>query len=169
MQCPEQCSVLAYGIIQIVYLGRKEAGMAVMAPPAISKDKKVKGDRNYLREVASSHLRELVRTSDGRMITKGEAGIERIMDIMMYAESNTDSIAAFKAVKELLYGRAAQEKTEDTRETPRIIFALREDESRRIEEVARQAEKTPGGEEPETPFRVEIEGGGELLIGGEDS
>lgn len=145
-----------------------EVLMAVLAPPSISKKKEVKASRNYLREVASSKLRELVRTDDGRMITKAEAMIERQMDIILYAESNTDSVSAFKGIKELVYGKAAQEKIEDSKETPRIIFALKEDESRKIEDIARDAEKTADNEAPETPFHVEIEDGSEFLIKGED-
>lgn len=145
-----------------------EVLMAVLAPPSISKKREVKASKNYLREVASSKLRELVRTDDGRMITKAEAMIERQMNIILYAESNTDSVSAFKGIKELVYGKAAQEKIEDTKETPRIIFALKEDESRKIEDIAREAERTPDNEEPETPFHVQIDSGEEMLIGGEN-
>lgn len=143
-----------------------EVLMAVLAPPSISKKREVKASRNYLREVASSKLRELVRTDDGRMITKAEAMIERQVNIVLYAESNTDSTSAFKSIKELVYGKAAQEKIEDTRETPRIIFALKEDESRRIEDIAREAEKTTDNEETDAPFHVQIDSGEEMLIGG---
>ena len=117
--------------------------MAILAPPNIGTDKSVKtvqSNKGFLKDALLSSMRELVTTEDGRTITAAQAGAERLKNIFLYAESNTDSIAAGKLIFERLYGKAAVERIDEQKEMPKVIFALNDTGLEKLNEAVKESE-----------------------------
>lgn len=98
--------------------------MIVEAPVTSYEKKPVKQNKGYLNECLASSMRELTFTKDGRQITKAQAITERVVSIAMYAESNSDALAASRFIFERLGGKAAVMKDEEVKPMPMISFTL---------------------------------------------
>lgn len=101
----------------------------IIAPPIKSGDKirEVKKSKTVLSEALSSKMNELIYTDDGRQITVAQAMAERLTNIALMAESNTDAIAAQKLIFERVQGKAAVVKVDETKPMPKVVFSLTED------------------------------------------
>ncbi|MBQ0113756.1 MAG: hypothetical protein KBT03_11560 [Bacteroidales bacterium] len=108
--------------------------MSVLAPPSLAKEKPVKVNNKFLKEALISKTREFIRDEEGAQITIAQALADRLLNIALYAESNTDVISAQKLIYERIYGKAAVEKQEETKEMPKVIFALKESSLEQINE-----------------------------------
>lgn len=134
----------------------------IVNPPEIPAEKKTaKKNNSFLKEALASKMKEIISCEDGRQMTVAQAGAERLANIMLYAESNTDSIAATKLIYERLYGKAAVEKKEEMREMPKVIFALNDTGIQKLSEVAINSE--PDKEEPEPLIYAKFDTGEEFI------
>lgn len=112
--------------------------MGIIAPPTMAKEKKqTKVDNNFLKNALTSKMREVLSTEDGRQMNIAQALADRLVNIALFAESNTDAIAASKLIFERVHGKAAVEKVDETREMPKVIFALQETGIEKINQAAR--------------------------------
>lgn len=140
--------------------------MGIVAPPSIGKDREVdkttKGNNAFLKDALLCSMREIVVTEDGRKMTAAQAGAERLKNIWLYAESNTDSIAAGKLIFERLYGKAAVEKVEEQKEMPKVIFALNDTGLEKLNEAAR-ADIPPEEDTEGAQVLVQMDDGREFL------
>lgn len=102
--------------------------MGITAPPSTSgnKNREVKQSKSFLSDALASVSRRLVSTEHGQMVA-AQAMAERLIDIAIYAENNTDAIAAQKLIYDRLQGKAAVIKQDDTRPMPKVVFALTEE------------------------------------------
>lgn len=136
--------------------------MGIVAPPSSTRHKnvEVKPSKTFLSDALSSASRKLVNTEYGQM-TAAQAMAERLMNIAIYAENNTDAIAAQKLIYDRLQGKAAVIKQDESKPMPKVVFALTEEgldkvnESRasKILEVADAEDDGSGlviAEDPET-------------------
>ena len=137
--------------------------MGIIAPPSVGTDKPVKQDKGFLKDALLASMRELVITEDGRKLTAAQAGAERLKNIWLYAESNTDSIAAGKLIFERLYGKAAVEKVEEQKEMPKVIFALNDTGLEKLNEVSKK-ELPEGENSDDAGILVKTDDGEELLV-----
>lgn len=139
--------------------------MSIIAPPNVKKNNKlVKTDTNFLKDALASTMREIVVTEDGRQMTVAQAGAERLKNIFLYAESNTDSIAAGKLIFERLYGKAAIEKVENTQEMPKVIFALQDAGVEKLNEIAKTSDSSFEENNEEPLIQVTTDDGKEYLV-----
>lgn len=140
--------------------------MSILAPPSIGTNREVKKDtasgRNFLKDSLLSCTRELISTEDGRKMTVAQAIAHRLTNIALYAESNTDSIAASKLIFERLYGKAAVEKVEEQKEMPKVIFALNDAGLEKLNEVAKK-ELPPEENDDGAQILVQTDDGKEYL------
>lgn len=136
--------------------------MSVLAPPSIN-DKKTKSQLNkaFVKDALYSKTREIIMTDDGCQMSVAQALADRLVNIALFAESNTDSIAASKLIFERLYGKAAVEKVEETKEMPKVIFALNDTGLEKINAAAMETEKDTN---PEAKILVETDDGKEFLV-----
>jgi len=132
----------------------------VIAPPSAGNKKEVKKDTGFLKAALVSKLRENVRFEDGRQMNVAQAMADRLVNIGLYAESNTDCIAAQKLIYERIYGKAAVEKVEETKEIPKVIFALKDSQ---LEQINLAAQSQSEDEEPDAGILVEMDDGSEVL------
>lgn len=100
------------------------------------KEKEVKANKAFLGEALEAKMRQMHYADDGRQMTIAQLMAERLANIAVYAESNTDAIAASKLIYERVMGKAAVMKQEETRQMPKVIFSLTEDG---LEKVNRSA------------------------------
>lgn len=136
----------------------------VIAPPNHKEKNRppVKSDSKYLASSLNSGLRELVALEDGRMVTKAQAITERMINIAMFAESNTDAISASKFIFERVLGKAAVQKETEVKEMPKVILALKDDE---LDSMMKKASKEQPPEVEEEPcVLVQTEDGKEFLV-----
>ena len=101
----------------------------IIAPPVSSghKNRELKENKTALSDALSSNLRKLVYTDDNRQIAIAQAMAERPTNIAVYAESNTDAIAAQKLIYERVQGKAAVVKVDESKPMPKVIFSLTEE------------------------------------------
>ena len=139
--------------------------MAVIAPPSVSdgKTKKVKTDSSFLKTALISGVRDIISTDNG-MMTKAQGIAERLLNIALYAESNTDAIAASKVIFERIYGKAAIEKVEESKEMPKIIFALNDTGLEKINKAVAEADREVDEDEQEIGVLAKTDDGKEFLI-----
>ena len=99
--------------------------MGNVAPPIKvgDKNKQVKVSKSFLSDALQSKTRQLVNGESG-VITAAQAMAERLVNIAIYAESNTDAIAAQKLIYDRLQGKAAVIKEDDTKPMPKVVFEL---------------------------------------------
>lgn len=136
--------------------------MSIIAPPSTGKDRPVKSDKQFALNVLSAKMRELVNTEDGRQMTVAQAMAERLANIAMFAESNTDAIAASKLIYERVYGKAAVMKTEEVKPMPKVVFALND---MTLKEVNDSVNKPSTVEEnDEVGILVETDDGQEMIV-----
>ena len=136
--------------------------MGIIAPPSVGRNNtSVVTDKTFLKDALYAKTREIVMTDDGRQLSVAQALADRLLNIALYAESNTDSIAASKLIFERLYGKAAIEKTEETKEMPKVIFALNDTGLEKLNVAAAEAE--PDKPEPEAKILVQTDDGKEFL------
>lgn len=124
--------------------------MGIVAPPnKVTKQKNqvnAKG-RGFLNECLASVMREMVQTEDGRFITKAQAVAERLSNIAMFAESNTDSIAASKFIYERLGGKASVMKDNEVRPMPKVVITLNDDGIKKVADSPNHADPYPEKED----------------------
>lgn len=121
----------------------------IIAPPSVkNKNRPIKTDSKYLATSLNSTLRELVATEDGRHITKAQAISERLVGIAMFAESNADAISASKLIFDRVLGKAAVQKEADTKEMPKVVIALKDDDLKSITDKANVPQQEIPEEEP---------------------
>lgn len=101
----------------------------IIAPPVKSgnKTRELKENKSFLADALSSKLRELTYSDDGRQMTVAQAMAERLTNIAVYAESNTDVVAAQKLIYERVMGKAAVAKVDETKPMPKVVFTLTEE------------------------------------------
>lgn len=137
--------------------------MNVLVPPKKTEHKDVgTGNKNVLADSLSSKMRETIITEDGRYITVAQAMTERLANIAMFADSNTDAIAAQKLIYERLYGKAAVQKDEDVKPMPKVIFSLNSDGIKKVEE---SVEKKLEIDNPDNEALVSVNIDGKEYIG----
>lgn len=136
--------------------------MAIIAPPSTGKDKPVKNDKQFALSVLSAKMRELVSTEDGRQMTVAQAMAERLTNIAMFAESNSDSIMAQKLIYERLYGKAAVMKTEEVKPMPKVVFALNDMTLREVDSSVNKS--LPPEDNDEVGILVETDDGKEMIV-----
>ena len=136
--------------------------MAIIAPPSTGKDKPVKNDKQFALSVLSAKMRELVSTEDGRQMTVAQAMAERLTNIAMFAESNSDSIMAQKLIYERLYGKAAVMKTEEVKPMPKVVFALNDMTLREVDNSVNK--NLPPEDNDEVGILVETDDGKEMIV-----
>lgn len=101
--------------------------MVISAPPTSGRrDREVKASKTFLSDALSSASRKLVSTEYGQM-TAAQAMAERLMNIAIYAENNTDAIAAQKLIYDRLQGKAAVIKQDESKPMPKVVFSLSEE------------------------------------------
>lgn len=135
--------------------------MNIIAPPNEGMKRPVKADPKFLATSLNSTLRELVVLEDGRRVTKAQAIAERLTNIAMCAESNTDSVSAAKLIFDRVLGKAAVQKTEDVQEMPKVVLALRDDDLDTMQKKASVKTVEPPEEDP--VVLVETDDGHEYL------
>lgn len=136
--------------------------MSIIAPPSAGKNRPVKNDRQFALNVLSAKMRELVSTEDGRQMTVAQAMAERLSNIAMFAESNTDAIAASKLIYERVYGKAAVMKTDDVKPMPKVVFALNDMTLKEVNDSVNKPFPAEGGDE--IGILVETDDGQELIV-----
>lgn len=136
--------------------------MAIIAPPSVGKERPVSNDKQFALNVLSAKMREIVTTEDGRQMTVAQAMAERLSNIAMFAESNTDSIAAQKLIYERVYGKAAVMKTEETKPMPKVVFALNDMTLKEVDESVNKS--LPPEESDEVGILVETDDGKEMIV-----
>lgn len=120
--------------------------MIIDAPVVQGKKKdKPKQSKSFLNDCLASSMRELVFTEDGRQVTKAQAITERVVNIAMFAQSNTDALSAAKFIFERLGGKPAVMKDEELKPMPMIQFSL----NTRGYENLQKAESYKEPQEPE--------------------
>ena len=139
--------------------------MAIIPAPSTGKDKPVKNDKQFALNVLSSKMREMVYTEDGRQMTVAQAIAERLANIAMFSESNTDAISASKLIYERVYGKAAVMKTDEVKPMPKVVFALND---MGLKEVSESVNKQVPEENDGVGFLVETDDGQEMIIQAED-
>lgn len=99
--------------------------MGIVAPPVKTgeKNRNVKPCKSFLSDALQAKTRQLVNGESG-VITAAQAMAERLVNIAIYAKSNTDAIAAQKLIYDRLQGKAAVIKEDDTRPMPKVVFEL---------------------------------------------
>lgn len=140
--------------------------MSIIAPPQVGTNREVKVStgqaKNFLKDSLLACTREIMATEDGRKITVAQGIAHRLTNIALYAESNTDSIAASKLIFERLYGKAAVEKVEEQKEMPKVIFALNDTGLEKLNEAAKKT--LPKEEDTDSAqILVETDDGKEFL------
>lgn len=112
--------------------------MAIKEPPAKfgNKEKEVKANKSFLGDALEAKMRQMHYADDGRQLTVAQMIAERLANIAVYAESNTDAVAASKLIYDRVLGRAAVAKQEETRQMPKVVFSLTEEG---LEKVNRSA------------------------------
>lgn len=128
--------------------------MGISSPPIkTDRNKGVKESKSFIADALQAKLRQVVLTDDGKQMTVGQLMAERLTNIAVYAESNTDAIAAQKLIYERVLGKAAVMKEEEKRVMPKVVFTLSEDGLDKVNKSAEQIIK-----------EAEIEDDGEGLI-----
>ena len=137
--------------------------MNVLVPPNKVNHKDVgTAKKTALADSLASKMRETVITDDGRCLTVAQAMTERLANIAMFAESNTDAIAAQKLIYERLYGKAAVQKDEDVKPMPKVIFNLNSDGMQKVQDSVNKKLEI---ENPDNEPLVEIEIDGKEYVG----
>jgi hypothetical protein len=128
--------------------------MNVIAPPEENSVRTLtKPDKRFLSKSLVSELRQIETLPDGRRVTKGQLLAERLIDIAINSNSNTDSIMASKLIFDRIEGRAAVLEHKEVQEMPKVVFACREDQLSTIAEKVNEdgsdsvLVKTDSGEE----------------------
>lgn len=128
--------------------------MNVIAPPEENSVRTLtKPDKKFLSKSLVSELRQIETLPDGRRVTKGQLLAERLIDIAINSNSNTDSIMASKLIFDRIEGRAAVLEHKEVQEMPKVVFACREDQLSTIAEKVNEdgsdsvLVKTDSGEE----------------------
>lgn len=128
--------------------------MNVIAPPEENSVRTLtKPDKRFLSKSLVSELRQIETLPDGRRVTKGQLLAERLIDIAINSNSNTDSIMASKLIFDRIEGRAAVFEHKEVQEMPKVVFACREDQLSTIAEKVNEdgsdsvLVKTDSGEE----------------------
>ena len=128
--------------------------MNVIAPPEENSVRTLtKPDKRVLSKSLVSELRQIETLPDGRRVTKGQLLAERLIDIAINSNSNTDSIMASKLIFDRIEGRAAVLEHKEVQEMPKVVFACREDQLSTIAEKVNEdgsdsvLVKTDSGEE----------------------
>jgi len=135
--------------------------MNVLVPDK-SKKSLSPANKTFLADSLSAKMRETIITDDGRQLTVAQAMTERLANIAMFAESNTDAIAAQKLIYERLYGKAAVQKDEDVKPMPKVIFSLNDDGIQKVENSVNQKLEI---ENPDNEALVEINIDGKEYVG----
>ena len=130
---------------------------SIVKPPT----KKVpdsKNNRSFLNESLAANMRELVETEDGRYITKAQAITERISNIAMFAESNTDAIQAAKFIFERLGGKATVMKDDEVRPMPKVSFLLNSNGIKKVNDTKAHESVPDLDQEDDGNFHINIDG-----------
>ena len=101
--------------------------MSIVPAPKITEKKSKDKNNTALTEALSTNLSRLITTSDGRQMTAAQAMAERLVNISIFAEANSDAIAAQKLIYDRVQGKAAVMKVDETKPMPKVVFALTED------------------------------------------
>ncbi|MCQ2086578.1 MAG: hypothetical protein MJZ37_00680 [Bacilli bacterium] len=101
--------------------------MSIVPAPKITEKKSKDKNSTALTEALSTNLSRLITTSDGRQMTAAQAMAERLVNISIFAEANSDAIAAQKLIYDRVQGKAAVMKVDETKPMPKVVFALTED------------------------------------------
>ena len=133
--------------------------LTMIVKPPSTIDKPLKIPKQDTLPYLSAKMSELVTTDDGRVMNVAQAIADRVANIAMFAESNSDSIAAAKFIFETLNGKAGLRKQEDVKPMPKVIFALSDTGIDKISEVANENK-----EEGEAGVVVQIEDGEEMIV-----
>lgn len=118
----------------------------IVQPTSIARKKEALPNKQSGILNLSAKMNEMIMTDDGRTMTVAQAIADRLASIAMFAESNSDSIAAAKLIYERLYGKAAIQKDENIKPMPKVVFALND---MGLEKVADSVNYTPQ-DEPDT-------------------
>lgn len=128
--------------------------MNVIAPPEENSVRTLtKPDKRFLSKSLVSELRQIETLPGGRRVTKGQLLAERLIDIAINSNSNTDSIMASKLIFDRIEGRAAVLEHKEVQEMPKVVFTCREDQLSTIAEKVNEdgsdsvLVKTDSGEE----------------------
>ena len=135
--------------------------MAVIAPPSRGREKKkeIKEDKGYFSRTLTAQMKRLVTLDDGRQLSVAEAATERLVNIMLYAESNQDAIAAAKIVFDRTEGKPAVIKDDTAKPIPKVTIRLngeQYDKGRGLSEVEMEEDVF---EEEEPKMRLEFDDG----------
>ena len=136
--------------------------MSIIAPPSTGKEKPLKSGKQFALDVLSAKMREIVSTADGRQMTVAQAMAERLSNIAMFAESNTDAIAAAKLIYERVYGKAAVMKTDEVKPMPKGVFALNEMTLKEVNDSVNK--QVPPEENDEVGILVQTDDGKEMIV-----
>lgn len=154
-----------YTCLTIVFCFRKNILMGIIAPPSKSKpDKDVKVDKSFLTNSLVAEARKMVTLEDGRVVTKAQAMAERLSDIAIFAESNTDAIAAQKLIYERIVGKAVPVKADETKPMPTVSFVLNDISLDKVNAIANQSEIANDNENDELGILIETDTGEEFII-----
>ena len=102
--------------------------MGYITPPPTSGDIKtgVKVNKTLLSDALQAKTKQLINGENG-LITVAQAMAERLVNIAVFAESNTDAIAAQKLIYDRLQGKAVAVKDDETKPMPKVVFSLTQD------------------------------------------
>lgn len=112
--------------------------MAIKAPPIIVETKGLDKPRAMKKNFSmdtlvsaclSTKMREVIETADGKQMSVAQAMVDKLINIALFAESNSDSLKAIKESLDRIIGKPAVANQEDVIEIPRIIFALKDNPS----------------------------------------
>lgn len=134
--------------------------------PVLSKQKKAvvpKSDKQSIQNAILSVSREYIETADGKMITKWDGIVQRMFDIGLFAESNTDAIAASKWLADRILGKANVMKDEEAKPIPKVLFALNETA---LEDLTTKAQKElpPEQDDYSGCISVQTDDGQEFIV-----
>lgn len=105
-------------------------------------------DDTYLSQCLKSVLRETVMLEDNRIVTKGQALANRLVDTGLYAISASDSNNAIRLIYERVEGKAAVKKEDSSKPIPRVVFTMRDEDlnsiNNRLESALSEEEKQEG-------------------------
>ena len=132
--------------------------MLIAPPQTVSNEKPVKQNRSFLADTLSAKMREHVIDGDGNEMTVAQAMTERLANIAMFAESNSDAINAQKLIYERLYGKAAVQKDEDVKPMPKVIFTLNEEGLKKVDDSIDQVVPQLSEEFGESVIVGEVDG-----------
>lgn len=101
--------------------------MSIIAPPATAGEvKKTSNLKTYLTDALQSKTQALVKGENG-LVTAAQAMAERLVNIAIYAEANSDAISAQKLIYDRLQGKASVVKEDETKPMPKVVFSLTQD------------------------------------------